>query len=155
MACNINKSIEPEAQDSKAYFSFLFDTMKFLKIDAKKIYTSLLYIANFIKSREVQAGFVNNIPQLKDLGKAMWNFISSIYKAKWDSIDINDNSFFRTRVSNKFTPKVPKTKSLSTSSLSKDKVAEIVKLPSPIPACLSKEILEKSKFFGKEKKKKK
>jgi len=30
---------------------------------------------------------------------------------------------------------------------------EIVKLPTPIPACQSKEVLEKSKFFSKEKKK--
>jgi len=124
---NINKPIEPEVQDSEAHFPSLFDTMEFLEIDAKNIYISLLHIADFIKSREVQAGFVDNISQLKDLGEAMWNFISSIYKAKWDSIDIDGNSFFRTRVSSKFTPKVLKTKSLSTSDSSKEKVAEIVK----------------------------
>jgi len=42
---------------------------------------------------------------------------------------------------------------LSTSGLSKDKVAEIVKLPPPISAHPFKEVLEKSKFFSKEKKK--
>ena len=54
--------MEPEAWDSEAHFPFLFNTMKFLEINTKNIYTSLLHIANFIKSREVQAGFVNNIP---------------------------------------------------------------------------------------------
>ena len=127
--------------------------MEFLEIDTKNIYTSLLCMASFIRSREAQAGSVNNIPQLKGLGKAAWNFISSIYEAKWDSIDIDSNSFFRTRVSSKFTSKILKTKSLSTSGLSKDKVVEIVKLLSPIPIYPSKEILEKSKFFGKGKKK--
>jgi len=38
-----------------------------------------------------------------------------------------------------------------TSSKNKGKAAEIVKLPPPIPACLPKEVLEKSKFFGKDK----
>ena len=32
-------------------------------------------------------------------------------------------------------------------------MAEIIKFSSPIPTCLSKEILKKSNFFGKEKKK--
>ena len=144
LAYNINKPTEPKAWNSKAYSLSLFGTMKFLEIDAK---------ADFIRSRKIQAESVNNIPQLKGLGKATWNFISFIYKAKWNNIDIDDNSFFRTRVPSKFTSKVLKTKSLSTSSSSKDKVAEIIKLSPPIPTCPSKEILEKSNFFGKEKKK--
>jgi len=41
---------------------------------------------------------------------------------------------------------------LSNSNKSKNKAAEIVKLSPPIPAYLSKEVLEKSKFFSKEKK---
>ena len=50
-------------------------------------------------------------------------------------------------------PKVPKTKSSSTSGLFKNKAVEMVKLPPPIPACPFKKILEKSKFFSKGKKK--
>jgi len=42
---------------------------------------------------------------------------------------------------------------LSTSGSSKDKAVETFKLPPPIPTHPSKEILEKSKFFGKGKKK--
>jgi len=38
---------------------------------------------------------------------------------------------------------------LSNSSSSKDKIAEIIKLPSPILAYPSKEVLKKSKFFSK------
>ena len=87
--------------------------MKVLEIDTK---------ADFIRSRKIQAESVNNIPQLKGLGKATWNFISFIYKTKWDSIDIDDNSFFRTRVPSKFPSRVLKTKSLSTSGSSKDKI---------------------------------
>jgi len=74
--------MEPKVWNSKAHPLSLFGIMKFLKIDAKNIYTFLLHIADFIRSREVQAGSINNIPQLKGFGKAVWNFISSIYKAK-------------------------------------------------------------------------
>jgi len=63
--------MEPKAWDSEAHPHPLFDTMEFLEIDAKNIYTSLLHIADFIRSREVQVGSVNNIPQLKDLGEAV------------------------------------------------------------------------------------
>jgi len=110
-------------------------------------------MADFIRSREVQARSINNISQLKGFGKAVCNFISSIYKTKWDSIDINGNSSFRTRVSSKFTSKVLKTKSSLTSGSFKNKVVEIVKLSLSIPTYPSKKILEKSKFFGKGKKK--
>ena len=55
-------------------------------------------------------------------------------------------------VGSKFTPKVPKVKTLSNASLSRVKTVEIVELPTPILVCLSKEVLKKSRFFDKEKK---
>jgi len=87
----------------------------------------------------------------------VWNFISSIYESSWDTINTdnntdNNNNSFRNRVANKFTPKVSKVKTLSNTGSSKDKTAEIVKLSSLISAHSSKEVLEKSRFFGKGKK---
>ena len=153
LAYDINKPMEPKAWDSEAHSYSFFGIIEFLEIDAKNIYTSLLYMTNFIRSGKVQAGSVNNILQLKGFGEATQNFISSIYEAKQDSIDINDKSSFRTKVSRKFTPKIPKTKSLSTSNSSKDKTVKIFKYSPSISACLFKKVLEKSKFFGKGKKK--
>ena len=96
---------------------------------------------------------MNNILELKCFSKATWNFVSSIYKAGWDTIDINkDNNSFKNGIANKFTPKVPKIKPSSNSNTSKDKAVKIIRLPPSIPAHLSKEVLEKSKFFSKEKK---
>jgi len=43
--------------------------MEFLEIDSKNIYTSLLYMANFIRTRKVVNGKANNIPELKGFGK--------------------------------------------------------------------------------------
>jgi len=123
--------------------------MKFLEINAKNMFISLLYIANYIRSRKVKLGSIHDVSQLKGFREAVWNFIFFIYKSSWDTIDID---FFRNEVANKFTSKVLKTKTSSTSGLSKDKVAETIKLPPPIPAHSSKEVFERSKFFGKGKK---
>ena len=49
----------------------------------------------------------------------------------------------------KLNPKLSESNSGLSSNKSKGRVVEIVKLPPPIPMCLSKEILEKSKFFRK------
>jgi len=57
-------------------------------------------------------------------------------------------------VSNILNPKLLKFNNGLYLDKSKGKAVEIVKLPSPISACLSKEVLEKSKFFGKDKKSK-
>jgi len=113
--------------------------MEFLEINSKNIFTSLLHIF-----RKALKDKINDISKLKGFGKAAWSFLSSIYKFGWDSLYIDgDNNSFRNRVSNKFTPKVLKSNTLSNSSKSKDKVAEIVRLPLLIPACSSKEVLEK------------
>jgi len=113
--------------------------MEFLEINSKNIFTSLLHM-----SKKALKDKVNDISKLKGFGKAAWSFLSSIYKFGWDSlyVDGNNNSF-RNRVSDKFTPKVLKSNTMSKFGKSKDKVAEIVRLPPLIPACLSKEVLEK------------
>ena len=73
-----------------------------------------------------------------------------IYEVDWDFIPINDqNISFRNVVVNNLTPKASKSTIGTSSSKLKDKVVEIVKLSPPIPVCLPKKILEKSKFFGK------
>ena len=155
LAYNINQPMESNAWDSEAYSISIFGFMEFLEIDAKNIYTLLLHMENYIRLRKIKLGLINDIFQLKDFGEAIWNFISSIYKSIWNTInaDINNNSF-RSRVTNKFTPRVPKTKSLSNSSSSTNKKVEVVKLSPSIPICPSKEVLEKSRLFGKGKRKK-
>ena len=91
--------MEPNTWDSKAHSISIFESMEFLKIDAKNIYISLLSMANYIRSRKVKLCSINNISQLKYFGKAVWNFIFSIYKSSWDTINANNNNnSFRNRV---------------------------------------------------------
>jgi len=60
--------------------------MEFMEINAKNTYTSLLCIADFIRFRKVNTGVINKIQKLKGFGDATFNFISSIYKANWNTI---------------------------------------------------------------------
>jgi len=124
--------------------------MEFLEIDSKNIYTSLLYIANFIRSRKVVNSRENNVFELTGFGKAALSFILSIYKAGWNLLPANkDINSLRLKVVSKFTPTTLKINSASNLGKSKGKAAKIVRLSHPITAHLPKKVLEKSKFFRK------
>jgi len=87
---DINVSIEANAWDGETYSISISKHMEFLEIDAKNIFTSLLYMADFIRTRKVQQSKILDIAKLQDFGEIAWSFISSIYKAGWNSIPIND-----------------------------------------------------------------
>ena len=56
----------------------------------------------------------NSINDLEGVGKAVWEFLSSIYNFHWDSLYINNtNITFRNKVSSKFTPRVFKNLNIS------------------------------------------
>jgi len=81
----------------------------------------------------------NNIKDLEGVGKAVWEFLSSIYNFHWDGLYVDKaNTTFRNKIKSKFTPQVPK-------STNNNKGKKIVKptlissIPPPIPAKLQKE----------------
>jgi len=55
------------------------------------ITTLLLHIANFIKNRSTMCDLMNDITQLEGFSQATWEFISSIYEAKWDILVTNSS----------------------------------------------------------------
>jgi len=79
---NVNQLVEPNVWNGEVYPVSIFSTMEFLEIDSKNMFTFLLHIANYIRSNKIKKGKANNIPELKDFGKAAWCFISSIYKSE-------------------------------------------------------------------------
>jgi len=77
---DINASTEANAWDSKAHFISIFGHMEFLEIDVKNIFTSLLHIVDFIRTRRVQKGKILDMAELQGFGKVVWSFISFIYE---------------------------------------------------------------------------
>ena len=56
----------------------------------------------------------NSIKNLESVGKAVWEFLSSIYNFHWDSLYINNtNTTFRNKISSKFTLQVSKNLNIS------------------------------------------
>ena len=57
----------------------------------------------YILNKKIEGGKANDINNLKDIGKATWDFISSLYNSGWDEfIADNDNLSFRHKVKVQF-----------------------------------------------------
>jgi len=108
-------------------------------------------MTNYIKNKSIDYSKANNIPDLRDIGEATWNFISIIYESDWDSLITNKkNISFKQHVTSKFMPKLQKTRIPSNKKKLTNKPASFVKLPPLIPAKTCKKVMEISKFFKKE-----
>ena len=95
---------------------------------------------NYIFNKKVKKGKANNLDDFKDIEKKAQNFISAFYNVGWNTLITNSNSdFFRNKVVAKFIPKI---NNLNTSKgnngKSANKLANINRLPPPIPAKLPK-----------------
>jgi len=93
---------------------------------------------------------LTNIKDLKDVGKAVWGFLSSIYDSHWDGLYVdNTNTTFRNKVSSKFIPQVPKNLNSNNKEKEMVKPTFISPIPSPILVKTQKEVNELSKYFKK------
>jgi len=61
LSYDINWPTKPNTWNSEAHSISIFGTIEFMAIDTKNIYTSLLYIANFIRFRKVNTGAINRV----------------------------------------------------------------------------------------------
>jgi len=62
--------MEANAWDGKAHPISMFEHIEFLEIDAKNIFTSLLYMVDFIRTRKVQQGKILDMAELQNFSKA-------------------------------------------------------------------------------------
>jgi len=70
LAYNINQPTKPKAWNSEVYPISVFGFIEFFKINAKNISTSLLCMADYIRSRNVKKSSINDILELKSFDKA-------------------------------------------------------------------------------------
>jgi len=83
--------MEFELCDGNFYFISLHSSTKHLTSDTKNIRDSLNHIAKYIGNKQIDLKRFNNIEDLKDIGEAVWNLISSVYQSSWDLL-YTDNS---------------------------------------------------------------
>ena len=79
---NLNGPTEPELWDGNFHPISLHGFIKHLASDAKSIKDSLTFIAKYIGNKQLDLTRSNEIEDFKDIGEAIWSFISSVYQAK-------------------------------------------------------------------------
>jgi len=146
---NLNQALDPDFWDSNFYMVSLYRSMEHLASDAKNFKKSLSRMKKYIFGKSIKNSKANNVKDFKGIGKAMWEFISTIYESHWNNLFIDNNkSTFKNKVKSKFNPQVnkpqapPKGKEIA-------KPTFVSSLPPPISAKSLKEINKLSKYFKK------
>jgi len=108
-------------------------------------------MAKYITNKQVNGKEVNDLKDFNGMGNAIWNFISLVYKAKWDALYMDNNTnTFRTKISSKFTPRAMPSKNNNKKEIAKPVPISIEKAPPPLlplPAKSKTEINTISKYF--------
>jgi len=104
----------------------------------------------FIAGKSINSDKANNVKNLEGMGKAIWEFIATVYKLYWDALQINNNNTtFRSKVKSKFAPQGKNTQMPPTKDKEVVKLSFVSTIPPPIPAKTNKEVKEISKYFKK------
>ena len=132
---NSNILMEPELWDGNFHPIFLHRSIEHIVLDFKNIRDSLNFMARYISNKQVDSLRLNDLEDFNSIGKEIWNFISLVYQANWDSLyaDKQSNSL-RRKIVAKFTLKIQLTTSKNSKEINKLSPANIERIPLPIPA---------------------
>ena len=153
---NIQLQYDPYAPTKSELWSGLFhpislyDSIEQIASDAKNIKNSLNFMARYITNKKVNGNKTNDLKEFEGIGDSIWNFISLVYEAKWDSLYTDNNSTtLRAKISSKFTPRVVLNLSKSNKEVAKHIPVTIERaLPPPsLLAKLKKEVNVILKYF--------
>jgi len=146
-----NAPTEPELWSGNFHLISLHSSIEHITSDTKCIKDLLNFMAKYISNKKVNPKNANDLKDFDGIGDSVWNFISTVYQASWDSFLTDKKSkFLREKIVSKFSPRITLTnaqkniKDLPKSvSISFDKVP----LPLPLLAKSVKEVNVISKYF--------
>ena len=113
---------------------------------------TLNFLAKYIRNKQVIYGEVNDLENFDGIGDAIWNFLSSVYEAKWNALYTDHKSnTLRTKISSNFTQRTISPNNGNKKDIPKSVLVTINKvlLLLPLPAKSKKEINTISKYFKK------
>ena len=123
--------------------------MEYLVSDVKHIKESLRRMQKYILNKSIESNKANDIRDLEDVRKAVWDFISILYKSHWNQLIADKNNLlFRHKVKAQFSLQIIKETS-SKKDKDIDELAVVSMFPLPISAKSPKKVVEISKFFKK------
>jgi len=145
-----NGPMEPDLWSSSFHSISLHGSIKHFASNSKNIKVTLNFMAKYIQGKQINGGKVNNLSDLDSMGDAIWNFISSVYETKWDTLHTDQKTnTLRSKISAKFTPRIPLSNGNTKKDIPKSTPVTINKAPPlpPLPAKTKKEINVISKYF--------
>ena len=106
-------------------------------------------MAVFIRQRKLKDNIAKDISHIVEFRFTAWDFISPIYKSRYDKLNTNKNSnSFRQYIASQFKAKAPINKLDNNQDLIKpSKQVNFFRIPPYLSPRLSKKVLEKSKFY--------
>ena len=143
-------STEPELWSGLFHPISLHRSIEHFASDAKNIKVTLNFLAKYIKNKQVNGSMVNKLNDFNGMGDAIWKFISSVYKAKWDSLYTDKKSnTLRAKISSKFTLRTAPSNNGNKKNIAKPVLVTINKVPllPPLPAKTRKKVNVISKCF--------
>ena len=152
---NLNAPTDPELWSGNFYPISLHSSIEHIASDTKCIKDSLNFMAKYISNKKVNPKTANDVKDFNGIGDSVWNFISAVYQASWDSLlTDNKSKSLREKISSKFTPRITLTNAQKNSkelpksvSISFDKVL----LPPPLSAKSAKEVNAIFRYFQNKK----
>ena len=106
LSYDLQAPTEPELWSGSFHPISLHGSIEHFASDSKNIEVSLNFLAKHIKNKQVFGDKVNKLVNFDGMGDGIWNFISSVYEAKWDALYTDQKSnTLRKKISSKFTPK--------------------------------------------------
>ena len=143
-----NTPMEPELWNSYFYPISLHRFIEYIASDSKNIRNSLNFMARYIFNKQIDSSKSNDLEDFNSISKAILNFISLVYQANWDSLYANKQSnSLRRKIVAKFTLKIQPTIGKNNKEINKLSLANIERIPLPIPAKSQKKVNVISKFF--------
>ena len=134
-----NTPTEPELWSGSFNPISLHGSMEHFMHDTRNIKVTLDFMAKYIWNKKVNDIQANDVTEFEGMGDVIWNFISSVYKAKWDSLYTDRSTrTLRSKISLKFTPRIPPAKSNGNKEIPKSNPVTINRAPPPLPSLSTK-----------------
>jgi len=134
-----NTLTEPQLWSGSFHPISLHGSMEHLAHDTNSIKATLDFMAKYIRNKSVNNIKANNITEFEGMGDAIWNFISSVYEAKWDSLHTDrSTNMLRSKILSKFTPRTPPAKGNGNKEIPKSTPVTINRAPLPLPPLSTK-----------------
>ena len=143
-----NAPMDSEIWGSNFHPISLHSLIEHIMSDAKNIKDSLKFMAKYITNKQIDPSKANDLNDFKGIREAVWNFISSIYKANWDVLFTDNNSTsLRKKIVAKYTPKIQLASQRNNKEKNSPTLASIKRLPLLILDKSPKKVNAISKFF--------